>query len=95
MRRYWTYIMASESGTLYTGVTNDLVRRVYEHKHDLGGRFTAKYSVHKLVYFEEAQNPADAIAREKQIKGWRRARKVGLIATINPKWADLAAQWYA
>ncbi len=94
MSRYWVYIMVSESGTLYTGVTNDILRRVLEHKRKLAGGFTAKYGVDRLVYFEQADRPNEAIAREKQIKGWRRARKLALIRSANPKWEDLSDKWY-
>ena len=90
MRRYWVYIMASQSRVLYTGVTNDLRRRVSEHKQALVAGFTQKYLVNKLVHFEEFADIRDAIAREKQIKGWVRARKLSLIETTNQAWEDLA-----
>jgi len=88
---YYVYILASQNNsTIYTGVTNDLYRRVYEHKNSLDPHsFTAKYHVHKLVYYEDTHDVTAAIAREKQIKGWNRARKNTLIETINPQWQDL------
>jgi len=85
------YIMASRSRVLYTGVTNDLARRVGEHKRGLTAGFTSRYHITRLVYFEEFCDVRDAIAREKQIKGWVRRRKVGLIEAKNPAWEDLAA----
>ncbi len=90
-RSYWTYILASTSRVLYVGVTNDLARRVAEHRAGEGGAFTRRYRVRRLVYAEEHRDPRDAIAREKAIKGWRRARKVALIESGNPEWRDLAA----
>jgi putative endonuclease len=81
--------MASESGTLYVGVSNDLMGRVYTHKHDLIDGFTKKYRCHKLVYFEETSNVTSAITREKQIKNWRREKKIVLIELNNPRWIDL------
>lgn len=82
--------MASESGTLYLGVTNDLERRVYEHKSDLIEGFSKKYQCHKLVYFEEYGDIDQAIEREKQLKNWHRKWKVDLIKTINPQLKDLS-----
>ena len=87
------YILASQrNGTLYVGVTNDLVRRVWEHKFGLVSGFTHTYRVHRLVYAEFLQTMPDAILREKQIKKWRRAWKLQLIEDENPKWADLYAK---
>ena len=88
---YYVYILANVTGTVvYTGVTKDLVRRVYEHKHNLDtNSFTAKYDVHKLVYFEETSSSYAAISREKQIKSWNRKRKNELVESMNPKWLDL------
>lgn len=94
MSCYYVYIMASPTGTLYTGVTNDLRRRVYEHKHKLIPGFTSKYNVTRLVYYEETQDVWAALAREKQIKGWRRSKKIALIESLNPKWQDLSEGWY-
>jgi putative endonuclease len=93
MGQYWVYILASRHRTLYTGVTNDLERRLFEHRTGLVGGFTAKYNVHRLVYFEATDDPAAAIAREKQIKGWSRGKKLHLIARRNPDWKDLSADW--
>ena len=84
------YILASKrNGTLYVGVTSDLVKRVYEHKHDLADGFTKEYKVHYLVYFELHQDMNAAITREKQIKKWNRAWKLELIEKSNPTWKDL------
>jgi len=94
MKTYYVYIMTNKSRTLYTGVTNNLERRVYEHKHKLIPGFTSKYNITKLVYYEETDNINVAIAREKQIKGWLRARKIALIESENPKWKDLSLDWY-
>ena len=85
--------MASNSGTLYIGITNDLFRRVYEHKNDLNDGFTKKYKCHKLVYFEEYSKPNYAIAREKQVKKWNRNKKICLIKSINKGWKDLSLDW--
>jgi putative endonuclease len=93
MRQYYIYIMTNRSGTLYTGVTNDLARRVYEHRNKLIPGFTAKYNITKLVYFEAIDDVRTAIAREKQIKGWLRAKKVALIESVNPSWDDLSVDW--
>ncbi|MDJ0756091.1 MAG: GIY-YIG nuclease family protein [Ardenticatenaceae bacterium] len=79
MKNYYVYILASNSKTLYTGVTNNLIRRVFQHKHKLFSGFTAKYKVDQLVYFEVATNIKDVIAREKQIKGWSRMKKSPLL----------------
>ena len=88
---YYVYIMANATGTVvYTGVNNDVVRRVYEHKHNSDSKsFTVKYRVHKLVYFEETSSSYAAISREKQIKSWNRKRKNQLVESMNPKWEDL------
>jgi putative endonuclease len=90
---FWGYIMSSESGTLYTGMTNSLDRRVFEHKHHLKEGFTAKYDCTRLVWFEEWSDVRSAIARETQIKTWRRAKKIELIESLNPHWNDLARNW--
>lgn len=91
MNEYYVYIMSSESGVLYTGVTNNLARRVLEHRSgNMKGSFTNKYKVNTLVYFESTSDIDIAIAREKQIKGWIRSRKVKLINTLNPGWRDLS-----
>lgn len=93
--QYYVYIMASRGKTLYVGVTNNLERRVYEHKYGLVAGFTKKYKVTKLVYHEETSDVAAAIAREKQLKGWRRTKKVTLVESVNPLWEDIALRWYA
>ncbi len=85
--------MASDSGTLYIGVTNNLRNRVCAHKKGVGSEFTNKYSCHKLIYYEEYQYIDDAIAREKQLKGWRREKKQNLVHKMNPRWEDLSAEW--
>ena len=88
---YYVYILSSATDvTIYTGVTKDLVRRVYEHKHNLDpDSFTARYGVHKLVYYEETTDVRAAIEREKQIKSWSRKKKKRLVETMNPTWEDL------
>jgi putative endonuclease len=94
MKQYWVYIMSNKSRTLYTGVTNDLARRVLEHKRKLIPGFTKKYNLQRLVYYEEWSIIRDAIGREKQIKGWLRAKKIGLIESRNAEWLDLCSGWY-
>ena len=90
MRPYYVYSLASKkNGTLYLGVTNDIARRVYEHKNNLVDGFTKKYSVHCLVYFEVCEDVRVAIQREKNIKKWRRRWKIELIEKNNPDWRDL------
>ncbi len=89
-KQYCVYIMTNIHNTvLYTGVTNNLKRRAYEHKHGQGGVFTKKYNVNKLVYYEVGQDVRAAIAREKQIKGGSRQKKVDLVNSLNPEWRDL------
>jgi putative endonuclease len=89
-KQYYIYIMTNKYNTvLYTGVTNNLKRRVYEHKEKLGGGFTSKYNVNKLVYYEVTEDMNTAIAREKQIKGGSRKKKIDLINSMNPEWKDL------
>ncbi|MGO9642969.1 MAG: GIY-YIG nuclease family protein [Candidatus Acidiferrales bacterium] len=90
-RTFYVYILASASGVLYTGITNNLPRRISEHKKGTVRGFTEKYRVKRLVWFEAHTNPANAIAREKQIKDWRRAKRVALIEAENPNWQDLSA----
>ena len=94
MKEYFVYILTNKSRTLYTGVTGDLEHRVYEHKHGKGSTFTSKYKINQLVYFESFPYILDAIAREKQIKGWLREKKIALIDSMNPGWEDLSAGWY-
>ncbi|MFZ2970452.1 MAG: GIY-YIG nuclease family protein [Minisyncoccia bacterium] len=89
---YYIYIMASMSGTLYIGVTNNLQRRVFEHKQDLADGFTKKYSCHRLVYYEQHNDVKDAISREKQLKRWRREKKENLTRTVNSSWRDLSLE---
>ncbi|HCO93347.1 MAG TPA: endonuclease [Phycisphaerales bacterium] len=86
--------MASKSGTLHVGMTNNIKRRVLEHKNHLAPGFTDKYSIDRLLYVENFANPASAINREKQIKAWRREKKVKLIDSQNPAWNDLSEGWY-
>jgi putative endonuclease len=88
--QYFVYILTNKSGNLYTRVTNNLERRVYEHKHHLVKGFTNKYNIDKLVYFEETNDINAAISREKQIKGWLRKKKIALIESMNPGWKDLS-----
>lgn len=85
--------MASRSRVLYTGMTNDLKRRIYQHKNKLIEGFTSKYNVTQLVYFESTSDVKSAIVREKQIKAWTRTKRVALIETMNPTWKDLSADW--
>jgi putative endonuclease len=91
---YFTYIMASRSRTLYVGVTSDLHQRVFQHKWKEHDGFTEKYNCDRLVWFEAQQEVARAIAREKQLKGWRREKKTALIEKTNPAWVDLSQDWY-
>ena len=89
-REYCVYIMTNAHNTvIYSGVTNNLARRVYEHKNGLGGIFTKKYNVNKLVYYEVGHNVNAALAREKQIKGGSRKKKIDLVNSVNPEWKDL------
>lgn len=92
MRQCCVYILASRSMRLYTGVTNHLSRRLWEHRQQRGRSFTARYSIVRLVYFEVTANIAAAIAREKQIKGWSRRKKLALIATQNPQFRDRSGE---
>ena len=93
MREYYVYITASRSRTLYVGVTNDLNRRMWQHKHGIISGFSKKYRIDRLVYFDHTPNVTAAIQREKQIKGWTRARKIALIESVNPTWEDLSEGW--
>jgi putative endonuclease len=93
LKDYYVYLMSNVSRTLYVGVTNDLQRRVYEHKQKLTPGFTRKYNLTLLVYFETTSDIRAALTREKQIKGWLRAKKVALIESINPNWLDLSTEW--
>jgi putative endonuclease len=93
MRSYWVYIMTNRTKTLYVGVTSDLARRVYEHRAHLLPGFTSRYAIDRLVYVEETNDVASAIQREKQIKRWRRSKKVALVESVNPTWRDLSLDW--
>ena len=93
MRQYYVYILASRSRTLYVGVTNDIGRRISEHRMHTSPGFTTRYRVERLVYVEATEDVGAAIAREKQIKGWRREKKIALIEAMNPAWDDLAEGW--
>ena len=90
MKQFWVYLMSNGSMRLYTGVTNDLERRVHEHKNKLIPGFTSRYHFDRLVYCEMSTDIRAAIAREKQIKGWTRSRKIQLIKSKNPSWEDLS-----
>lgn len=89
-RHFYVYMLSSVSGVLYVGVTNDLARRLREHRSGIADGFTKRYHCHRLVWFEMTGDVNAAIAREKQIKGWRRSKKEHLIREMNPAWADLA-----
>ncbi|MGH9606511.1 MAG: GIY-YIG nuclease family protein [Terracidiphilus sp.] len=93
-KAYFTYILASRSHTLYIGVTGDLQRRVFEHKWKEHDGFTERYNCDRLVWFERYQDVGKAIARETQLKGWRREKKIALIEKTNPAWVDLSREWY-
>lgn len=89
-KQYYAYIATNPGNTvLYTGITNNLARRIYEHTNKLNPGFTSKYNVCKLIWYEEFSNPYDAIAAEKRIKGWRRGKKLELIKAMNPRFEDL------
>ena len=91
---YYVYILTNKYNTVvYTGVTNNLERRLYEHRNHLVDGFTKRYNLNKLVYFETTSDVDSAIEREKQIKGWKRDRKNALIESVNPLWNDLSADW--
>ena len=94
MKQYYVYIMSNKRGTLYTGVTNNMERRVYEHKNKLIEGFTKKYNVTRLVYFDSTDDIVAAISREKQIKGMLRSKKMELIKTMNPQFKDLSEDWF-
>ena len=95
MNHYYVYILTNwNNKVMYIGVTGNLIRRLYEHKNGVYEGFTKKYHVHKLVYYECTTDVNEAIAREKQLKGWRRAKKNDLIESANPAWQDLAGDWF-
>jgi putative endonuclease len=93
MKNYWVYIMSGRTKTLYLGVTNDIERRTYEHQNKSVPGFTSKYGLDRPVYFKKHGAIRDAIEREKQIKSWRREKKVALIESLNPSWRDLSLDW--
>jgi putative endonuclease len=92
MKNYYVYIMASRTCTLYTGITNNVLRRAHQHKNHLYKGFTDKYNVNRLVYVETFSDPTSAITREKQIKNWNRSKKIDLIESMNPDWNDLSEE---
>ena len=94
-KKYWTYIVASSSGTLYIGMTNNIGRRMVEHKSGEFEGFASKYACNRLVYWESFDDVRGAIAREKQLKAWVRRKKIALIESVNPRWHDLAEKWGA
>ncbi len=94
MNTYYVYIMTNHSRTLYTGVTNNLLRRMYEHKNKLVPGFTQKYNITRLVYYEETNDVHATLYRERQIKGWLRRKKIALIESANPEWKDLSEGWF-
>jgi putative endonuclease len=93
--KYWVYIVASRSGTLYIGMTNNLDVRIAQHKSSEIEGFASKHHCDRLVYWESFDEVLNAIDREKQLKGWRRAKKIALIESVNPRWEDLAEKWSA
>jgi putative endonuclease len=93
--KYWVYIVSSGSGTLYIGVTNNIERRMREHKSGEFKGFASTYRCDRLVYYESFDEIQKAIGREKQLKGWVRRKKIGLIESLNPRWQDLAEKWGA
>jgi putative endonuclease len=95
MGTYYVYMLSNKARTLYTGVTSDLERRMFEHKNKLVPGFTSKYNITQLVWFDDFEDVMQAIEGEKKIKGWRRSKKVALIETNNPVWKDLAQDWFA
>lgn len=92
-KQYYVYILTNHSRTFYVGMTNNLERRVYEHKHKLIDGFTKRYNISISVYYEAFADAIEAITREKQVKDWRREKKIALIEAMNPTWADLSAAW--
>ncbi len=92
--QYHVYIMTNKSGTLYVGMTNDIKKRVYEHKNKLIPGFTKKYNITRLVHYETFEDVYSAIAREKTVKGWLRKKKIQLVSENNPEWKDLSQYWY-
>lgn len=94
MKEYSVYILTNNSGTLYVGMTNNLPRRIYEHKNKLNDGFTKKYNIGKLVYFENVDSKEAAMKRERQLKNWHRQWKINLIESVNKDWNDLAENWF-
>ncbi len=94
-RDYYVYLLTNRSGTLYTGVTNDLERRMYEHKNKLVEGFTKRYNIDMLAYYEVTSDIGEALTRERQIKAWRRSKRVALIESTNPQWRDLSDGWFS
>jgi putative endonuclease len=92
--QFHVYILANRTRVLYIGQTRDLVRRLFEHREGLCHGFTRRYNVTRLVYFEATPSARSAIARERQLKGWSRRKKIQLIESVNPAWLDLAADWF-
>ena len=90
MKSYYVYILANKGRMLYTGITSNIEKRIYEHKHHLINGYTKRYNINKLVYFEETNDVNAALEREKQVKGWLRKKKIALIESVNPEWQDLA-----
>ena len=93
LHQYYVYIMTNKSGTLYTGLTNNLERRMNEHKNKLLKGFSEKYNITRLVFYEVFNDIRSALSREKQIKGWVRSKKIETIESLNPGWKDLSAEW--
>lgn len=91
---FWVYLMTNHSGTLYIGMTNNLERRIWEHRHGVVEGFTSKYHITRLVLAEPYAEVRDAIAREKQLKKWSRDKKIALVQSSNPEWHDLAEEWF-
>jgi putative endonuclease len=94
MHHFYGYILSSKSRVLYTGITDDIYRRTWEHKNDINRGFTSDYKVHRLVYYETFKYVNNAIAREKSIKRWLRRKKIALIEAKNPTWEDLSESWF-
>src|SRR6185503_2451537 len=93
-KEYYVYIMTNKSRTLYTGVTNNIMRRVHEHKNKLVPGFTSRYNIQFLVYYESTPSIHVALEREKQIKGWLRSKKIALVNSTNREWSDLSEGWF-
>jgi putative endonuclease len=93
-KTYFVYILSNRSKNLYIGLTNNLKRRMFEYKQGRGGEFAAKYKLDRLVYFERFESVHNAIDREKQLKRWKRLKKIALIVALNPSWKDLSEEWF-